>query len=137
MIDLTNFKKAILSLEKALNEYRKDNDNDFVRDSCIQRFEYCYDATKKILIRYLKSVSDDPMEIDQDNLSNNIRKLYKLNITKHSWNQWDIYRNDRNNTSHGYNENLAIEIVDRIPLFYNELLFIIERLEENLNNNEN
>jgi len=133
-LDLTAFNNAISSLNEALNEYQKDKTNTFVRDSCIQRFEYCYEMAKKILIRYLKSISDDPMEVDREKLSNLIRQAYKLGIVKHSWDEWDIYRENRNNTSHGYNEDIAIEIVEQLPAFYHEILFLSERIAAN---NEN
>jgi len=129
-LDLTAFKKAISTLSEALNEYEKDKTNTFVRDSCIQRFEYCFDLSKKTLIRYMKSISDDPMEVDREKLSNIIRQAYKLGIVKHSWDEWDIYRENRNNTSHGYNEDIAIEIVEQLPKFYNEIVFLLEKIKE-------
>jgi len=130
ILDLTAFKNAVSTLNEALNEYEKDKTNSFVRDSCIQRFEYCFDMSKKILIRYLKSISDDPMEIDREKISNIIRQAYKLGIVKHSWDEWDIYRENRNNTSHGYNENIAIQIVEELPKFYNEIVFLLEKIQE-------
>ncbi|MDQ7090446.1 MAG: HI0074 family nucleotidyltransferase substrate-binding subunit [Methylococcales bacterium] len=133
-LDLTAFNKVISSLGEALREYEKDKTNTFVRDSCIQRFEYCYEMSKKILIRYLKSMSDDPMEIDREKLSNLIRYAYKIGIVKHSWDEWDIYRENRNNTSHGYDEDIAVEIVEQLPAFYHEILFLSDRINAN---NEN
>jgi len=130
VLDLTAFKNAVSTLNEALNEYEKDKTNSFVRDSCIQRFEYCFDMSKKILIRYLKSISDDPMEIDREKISNIIRQAYKLGVVKHSWDEWDIYRENRNNTSHGYNENIAIQIVEELPKFYNEIVFLLEKIQE-------
>ena len=134
ILDLTAFKKAISTLSEALNEYEKDKTNTFVRDSCIQRFEYCFDLSKKMLIRYLKSISDDPMEVDREKLSNIIRQAYKIGIVKHSWDEWDIYRENRNNTSHGYDEDIAIDIVEQLPKFYNEIVFLLEKIKAN---NEN
>ncbi len=133
-LDLTAFSNAIDTLSEALNEFEKDETNTFVRDSCIQRFEYCFDMSKKMLVRYLKSISDDPMEIDRMQLSNIIRQAYKLGIVKHSWDEWDIYRINRNNTSHGYDENVAIDIVEQLPKFYHEIVFLLESIKEN---NEN
>lgn len=130
-LDLTAFSKAIATLSEALNEYEKDKSNTFVRDSCIQRFEYCFDMSKKFLVKYLKSISDDPMEVDREKLSNIIRQAYKLGIVKHSWDEWDIYRENRNNTSHGYDENIATDIVDQLPKFYNEVLFLCESIKAN------
>ncbi len=129
-LDFTSFSNAIDSLGDALNEYAKDETNSYVRDSCIQRFEYCYDMSKKILIKHLKSISDDPMEIDRTSLANNTRQAYSLGIIKHSWDEWDIYRENRNNTSHGYDEDVAISIVEQLPIFYKELVFLLNRLEE-------
>ncbi len=128
-LDLTVFNKAISSLGEALSEYEKDKTNTFVRDSCIQRFEYCYEMSKKILIRYLKSISDDPMEIDREKLSNLIRYAYKIGIVKHSWDEWDIYRENKNNTAHGYDEGVAIDIVEQLPAFYHEILFLSESIK--------
>jgi len=129
-LDLTAFKRAIDTLNEALSEYKKDKTNTFVRDSCIQRFEYCFDLSKKTLIRYMKSISDDPMEVDREKLSNIIRQSYRLGIVKHSWDEWDIYRENRNNTSHGYNEDVAIQIVEELPKFYNEIVFLLEKIKE-------
>ena len=43
ILNLTAFRKAIHTFKDALNEYSKDITNTYVRDSVIQRFEYCYD----------------------------------------------------------------------------------------------
>jgi len=134
ILDFTAFEKAVVSLQKALNEYEKDKTNEFVRDSCIQRFEYCFDISKKMLIRYLKSISDDPMEIDREKLSNIIRQAYTLGIVKHSWDEWDIYRENRNATSHGYDEQVAINIVEQLPQFYSEIVYLLENMKKS---NEN
>ena len=40
---LEPLQKAINALIKALNEY-DNNPNEFVKDSCIQRFEFTYDS---------------------------------------------------------------------------------------------
>ncbi len=54
ILDITSLKKAVESFARALNEYDKDESNEFVRDSCIQRFEYCYDLSSKMIKRHLK-----------------------------------------------------------------------------------
>ncbi|SMM99044.1 nucleotidyltransferase [uncultured Candidatus Thioglobus sp.] len=128
-LDLTNFKKAILSFKEMLDRHQRENfEDDAVRDSCIQRFEYCYDYSKKILKRYLKSIADDPMEIDNESLENLIRDAYTKGLTKHSWDVWDEYRDNRNKTSHGYDQEIAIAIVEQLPAFYSEIEFLLEAL---------
>jgi nucleotidyltransferase substrate binding protein (TIGR01987 family) len=130
ILDLTSFRKAINSLEKALLEYEKDNSNEFVRDSAIQRFEYCYDLSTKMIRRHLKNISDNPSEIDQTSFQNIIREAYTKGILKSSWDIWAEYRENRNATSHGYNENLAIEIVENLNAPFLEFLFLLEKLEK-------
>ena len=51
---LTPLENAINSLNIAFVEYQKDNSNEFVRDSVIQRFEYTYELCIKMLKRYLE-----------------------------------------------------------------------------------
>ncbi len=127
-LDLTSFSRAVETFRVALDEYTKDEINDFVRDACIQRFKYCYDSSKKIIKRYLKGVVDDPMELESIGLANLIRDAYTRGLVKHSWDVWDTYRLNRNATSHGYDEATAIGIVEALPAFYQEVLFLLERL---------
>jgi nucleotidyltransferase substrate binding protein (TIGR01987 family) len=129
-LDLTALKKAVLSLEKALKEYEKDVSNEFVRDSCIQRFEYCYDLSSKMIKRHLKAISENPGEIDQMSFQNIIREAFTKGILKNSWDKWSDYREERNSTSHGYDEALALLIVSQLNTPYQEFVFLISRLEE-------
>lgn len=128
-INLTAFSRAVATLHIALDEYQKDESNEFVRDSCIQRFEYCFDSAKKIIKRYLKKIADDPMAFDNIGLENLIRDAYTKGLVKHSWDIWDGYRQSRNTSSHGYNEEVAISIVEQLPAFYIELVFLLENLK--------
>ena len=70
-LNLTVFSRALASFKAALAEYNKDDSNTYVRDSVIQRFEYCYDLSKKMLIRHLKNIGED--NIDSQSLADIIR----------------------------------------------------------------
>ena len=129
VLDLSSLKKAVVSFRKALDEYEKDISNEFVRDSCIQRFEYCYDLSSKMIKRHLKNIADNPGEIDQMSFQNIIREAYTKGILKHSWDKWAEFREDRNATSHGYDVDLAISIVSELDEPYDEILFLLQRLE--------
>lgn len=127
-LNLTNFKKAILSFKAMLDRHRRENfQDDAVRDSCIQRFKYCYDLSKKMLIRHLKNIGED--DIDSLPLADIIRLGAKKGLLLHSWDEWIIYKDNRNATSHGYNENIAIGISEQIPSFLAELDYFINQLE--------
>ena len=130
ILDITSLTKAVESFAQALNEYDKDETNEFVRDSCIQRFEYCYDLSTKMIKRHLKNISENPGAIEQMPFQNIIRDAYTKGILKHSWDAWSEYREDRNATSHGYDEELAISIVSALIQPYQEFLFLKEKLVE-------
>jgi nucleotidyltransferase substrate binding protein (TIGR01987 family) len=129
LLNLLVFEKAIETLGDALNEYQKDTSNSYVRDSCIQRFEYCYDLSTKIIRRFLSNISEIAEDIQNKHFSDIIRLAYTRGILKNSWDMWKEYRDNRNATSHGYDEKRAIDIVEKIPLFYTEVIFLLERLK--------
>ena len=127
-LNLTALGNAIFTFKDALNEYRKDELNTYVRDSVIQRFEYCYDLSKKMLIRHLKTMGES--DLDPQSLADIIRLGAKKGVLLHSWDVWSIYKDNRNATSHGYNENVAINIVSQLDGFSKELDYFLEKLHK-------
>ncbi len=61
---------------------------------------------------------------------NLIREAYTKGVLQNSWDVWSDYREDRNATSHGYDEALAISLVSELMQPYNEFLFLKEKLVE-------
>lgn len=51
-LDTTVFENAIKSLDDVIKVFKKDETNDIVRDSLIQRFEYTYSYALKVIRRY-------------------------------------------------------------------------------------
>ena len=80
-LDLTSLEKAVASLENALNEYAL-RPNEFVRDSCIQRFEFVYDLSHKMLKRHLEIHSPNKQVIDNMLFAELIRTSAEQNILK-------------------------------------------------------
>jgi nucleotidyltransferase substrate binding protein (TIGR01987 family) len=128
-LDLTPFGKALITLKRALDEFDKDHTNEFVRDACIQRFEYSYDLATKMILRHLKNTEDDPSSIEAMTAQDRIRRAYELGILRNSWDSWWEYRNDRAATSHGYDADRANAIVEKIPGFYSEAQHLFNALE--------
>jgi nucleotidyltransferase substrate binding protein (TIGR01987 family) len=129
ILNLDVFEKAILSLNRALQKYETDKADEYVRDSCIQRFEYCYDLSTKIIKRFLSSISEIAEDIQIMDFQQIIRLAYTKGILNNSWDMWWEYRDNRSATSHGYDEKRAIEIVEKLPLFYNEISFLLQQLK--------
>ncbi len=130
-LDISSLEKATISLEKAILEYEKTN-SEFVRDSCIQRFEYTYELSWKTLKRYLELVSPNPNEIDMLSFQELIREANEKNLLLSNWETWKLYRIYRGTTSHAYNQNKANEIYEEIPGFLNEIQFLIKQLKKYL-----
>lgn len=129
-LDLTALEKAINSFEKAIDQYNLDEENEFVRDSVIQRFEYTYELASKIIKRYLSITSADPSSINEMSFQEIVRESYTKGILQNSWDVWKKYRENRNRTSHGYNEDDAIEIAQNVQVFYSEAKFLLTKLDE-------
>lgn len=129
-LDLTVFSMAVETLNKALNEYAKDETNEFVRDSCIQRFEYCYDLSTKLITRHLEIIANDPSEIKRMVFLDRIRQAYSIGIIKNSVLEWKKYRKNRTDTTHDYNREKATIIIGQLNDFYQELIFLLDTLTQ-------
>ena len=127
-LDISSLKKATYSLERSLNEY-KINPNEFVRDSCIQRFEYTYEIAWKSIKRFLEEIAPNANEIDLLTFQELIREANEKGLLLNDWDTWKVYRIYRGTTSHAYNEDKANEIYEEIPDFLIEIKFLVKQLE--------
>lgn len=124
-------KKALSRLESSLADAINPdyiNISDKLRDSAIQRFEFSIDTFCKYLKIYI---------IDRLNLAieaiNSPRSILKAtqqaNLINNSQFKICIQMiEDRNRTSHTYNEEIAAEIFERLPLYLETMLEIVSSL---------
>ncbi len=132
MLDLSALAKAVSSLQEALDEYARQS-NAFMRDACIQRFEYTYELAWKTLKRFMETTSANPQEFDEMSFQRLIRTGSERGLLLRGWEQWNLYRDARSATSHVYNERKAIEVFTVIPTFLQDAQFLLQKLkEENL-----
>lgn len=128
-LELSSFEKALASLDEALAEFDRTQ-SQFVKDACIQRFEYTYELAHKLLKRQLEAMSPNPSEIDQMSFPDMIRTGAERGLLANGWDEWRRFRDARNATSHAYNEKKANEVFVRIPAFRDEAAFLLARLAE-------
>ena len=131
-IDLTSFENAINSLEDVINVYNSDKSNLYMRDSMIQRFEYTYSLSIKMIKRYFAQSAFEKENLDGMTFYEMIRTANRMEILKSNLETWDEYRQKRNMTSHTYDENIAKDVVAIIPAFKDEAEFLLNRLKEKL-----
>jgi nucleotidyltransferase substrate binding protein (TIGR01987 family) len=130
-----SLERALVSLREAWDEYQKDISNTFVRDSVIQRFEYTFELSHKILRRFLAETEPGRDEVMGLMFNDLIRLANKRGLLLNSLEIWDKYRKARNLTSHTYDEFNAEKITVIVPVFIEdveaELTAIKEKLSEN------
>lgn len=136
---MPNDKPAIMPLERAIQRlkeglarYRTDTSDTQIRDGLIQRFEFTYEQTHKTLKRYLEYASANPEQIDEMTFQDLIRAANEQGLLLGDWSDWRRFRDMRARTSHTYNEDVAVEVVEGIPRFVEEAVYLREKLRDRL-----
>lgn len=129
-LDISSFVKAVSRLEEGLEQYTLHADNDIYRDALIQRFEFTYELSHRMLKRYLEMTTASADLLDQMSFADLIRTGNEQGLLLHDWSQWRLYREKRNKTSHTYNEEMAKDVVSVIPDFLRDARFLRDKLIE-------
>ena len=133
MLDLSSLEKACEALDLALKVYDKSllpDDNSekvLLRDGVIQRFEFTYELSWKMLKRYLEEYSLEKA----DGLNN--RELFRI-----GWEQglisdpekWFHYMKMRNQTSHVYDNAKAEAVYAAAREFLPDAQYLLKHLKE-------
>lgn len=111
----TKLKAAVQRLKEALSEYAS-NPSDVVRDGVIQRFEFCTELAWKATREYLI----DQGYTDINSPKSALKTAYADGIVNDET-AWLSLLNDRNLTSHIYDDATAAEIFGRIQTTHTAL----------------
>lgn len=99
-----DFKKALERLDEVFDIEK----NDIVRDACIQRFEFTYELAWKTLKHFLRT-----KDIDVRNPKDTLKEAYSQGLIDEP-ELWGKFQEQRNLTSHTYDESLADEVYNFI-----------------------
>ncbi|MBF0312278.1 MAG: nucleotidyltransferase substrate binding protein [Oligoflexia bacterium] len=102
-ISLEPLKKALQSLKNAIAQTK----NEYIRDSVIQRFEYTFELSWKIIKKVLEQ--DQPLE--DASVKGILRSAATYGIIS-NLELWFEFQHARNLTSHTYNEDSAEEVYE-------------------------
>ena len=120
-----NLEKAYSRLKEVSDLY--DGKDDIIRDSLIQRFEFTYELTHKTLGEFMKYLG---VTLENSFPRTIFKKAYVNNLISDD-KVWINLLEDRNSTSHIYNENLADEVADRIVKYYVDAIGeLVDNLEK-------
>ncbi|MGM9936256.1 MAG: HI0074 family nucleotidyltransferase substrate-binding subunit [Candidatus Ornithomonoglobus sp.] len=124
---LQNLKNAYKKLCEVCEKY--DGTDDIVRDSMIQRFEFTYELSHKVLREFMRFMG---IELDNTFPRTVFKKAYVNDIIDDD-KLWMRLMQDRNHTSHIYNESMSEDIAARIKNEYVKAIgTLIERIELNM-----
>lgn len=128
VMDISALQNAIKSLKDAYSEYNK-TENEYVRDSVIQRFEYTYALAVKFIQRYIELNIPNQEDLSTLTFNQLIRQANEMGILLNDLEQWIIYRQKRNITSHTYNIEKAKEVISIVGKFIEEIEYLITKLK--------
>lgn len=128
-LDLSPLDRAIKRLSEGQTRYEKDISDTQIRDGLIQRFEFTYEISHKMLKRHLEATSANPAEFDDMSFQDLVRMGSERGLLLSGWPEWRNFRDMRAKTSHTYDEEIALEVVACIPAFQREAAFLFEKLQ--------
>ncbi len=126
-LDFSAFEQALGTLDEALKKFATNRADDFVRDACIQRFEYSYELATKMLRRFLANTESVPVEITELSFPDLIRLGSKRGLLLHDWEKWSEYRTARNITSHTYDRKKANQVIALLPDFFTDAEYLLNK----------
>ena len=110
-LDLSTLHKALGRLDEGYQRYLLDVRDLQIRDGLIQRYEFTYEISHKMLKRHLEMTSPNPEIFDAMPFADLIRTGNELSILKSDWSAWKLFREMRAKTSHTYDEDIAQTVV--------------------------
>jgi nucleotidyltransferase substrate binding protein (TIGR01987 family) len=119
-IDIAPFVKALGALKKAYGQTK----DEYIRDSCIKRFEFTFELAWKTLKRFLKYKGIDALG-SKDVIRFCAREGLILDPQL-----WFSFVEDRNRTSHTYEEDASELVYGHLEVFIPEMERILQVIRE-------
>lgn len=129
-LDLRPLINAVERLREGLRRCESEPKDEQIRDGLIQRFEFTYELSHRMLRRYLKESAASPEEFDRMPFADLIRAGATQGLLRAGWPAWRRFREMRARTSHSYDAKAASEVVAAIPAFLEEAEYLSAELEK-------
>lgn len=131
-LNLTSLQNTVSRLKEGWLRYQSDITDTQIRDGLVQRFEFSYEISHKMIKRYLEITSATPAEYDSMAFADLIRSANEQGLLHGDWSDWRTYREMRSKTSHTYDEQVALEVVAGIPAFLSEAEYLLQQLQSRI-----
>jgi nucleotidyltransferase substrate binding protein (TIGR01987 family) len=131
-LDITSLGNAVGRLREGLARYGREPADEQIRDGLIQRFEFTYELTHKMLRRYLKETAASPEDVQQMPFADLVRTANAQGLLRGDWPTWRRFREMRARTSHTYDAKVASQVASAIPGFLEEAEHFYAELQRRL-----
>ncbi len=131
-LDISALVNAVARLREGPDRHRLTPQDEQLRDGMIQRFEYTYELSHRMLRRYLRTTAPSPGEYDQMPFQGLIRTGDDQGLLRGDWPRWRRFRDMRARTSHTYSAAVAEQVVAGIPEFLEEATHLMHQLQRRL-----
>jgi nucleotidyltransferase substrate binding protein (TIGR01987 family) len=129
-LDLTALVNAVTRLCEGLERHRQVPQDEQLRDGLIQRFEYTYELSHRMMRRYLRLIAPTPDAYDQMPFQDLIRTGNEQGLLNGDWPVWRRFRDMRARTSHTYSAAIAEQVAAGIPDFLVEATYLLDQLQQ-------
>jgi nucleotidyltransferase substrate binding protein (TIGR01987 family) len=127
--------KAALRLKEVIDRLKatqsNEQDYEIIRDSVIQRFEFTIDIFWKFLKYYLAEKHSITPEVPSPRNIFTVAEEVGV-ISKDQIVQFYMMLSDRNESSHTYDSDLAEEIAEKIPAYWELIDTVLQKHKSNL-----
>ena len=130
LLDLSPLERALQRLDEGIARYERDISDTQIRDGLIQRFEFSYELSHKMLKRHIEATSAAPADVDAMSFQSLIRTGSEQGLLLSGWDKWREFRQARTITSHTYDEEKALQVVACLPAFLDEGRFLLGKLRD-------
>ncbi len=131
-LDISKYERAVNKLGEIIQRYNQNTEDDAIRDSVIQRFEFTYSIALTTLRKYFIDRAFVIEDVNQMSFNDMIRTANQLNLLKSNLEVWSDFRRIRNMTSQAYYESIAEKVINIIPKFYEEMKYLCTTLYNSL-----
>lgn len=128
MLDLSPLENALAALDRGLTRFAAAPHDEEVRDGCIQRFEFTFELSWRMLKRQLQMDLPNAQEVDAMTWRALMRAGAEQGLID-DINAWLLYREKRNITSHTYDAAKAAEVAAVLPEFAGAVHELLRRLQ--------
>jgi len=132
-LDIMPLDRAVVSLKMGISQFKSLSDDanlkEAVRDGVIQRFEYTFELSWKMIKRYLEMYMTE--KADELSSKDLFRRGAEAGLITDSG-KWFVFREARNKTSHTYDKKAAELVYNAAAEFLPYAEELVTRLKEKI-----